>query len=62
MKSDIIYDVTVDVLKNIYSRNDNISTIYVDFVINMHVLFEKLVEWSNNISNFIYLIKVYLTH
>lgn len=51
MKSDIIYDVTVDILKNIDTGNINISELYIDFVIKMHIFFEKLVEFSNNISN-----------
>ncbi len=57
MKSDLIHDVTVDILKNIDTGNINILDIYIDFVVKMHSFFEKLIEFSINISkNFLYFI------
>lgn len=50
MKSDLIHDVTVEILKNIDTGNINIRDIYIDFVIKMHLFFEELVEFSNKIS------------
>jgi len=50
MKSDLIHDVTVDILKNIDTGNINIAEIYIDFVVKMHSFFEKLIEFSINIS------------
>jgi len=54
MKSDLIHDVTVDILKNIDTGNINISDIYIDFVVKMHLFFEELVVFSNKISKKIY--------
>lgn len=51
MKSDLIHDITVDLLKNIDTGNINISEIYIDFVVKMHLFFEKLIEFSFEISN-----------
>lgn len=53
MKSDLIHDVTVDILKNIDIGNINIKDIYIDFVVKMHLFFEELVEFSNKISKFV---------
>ena len=50
MKSDLIHDVTVDILKSIDTGNINIADIYVNFVVKMHLFFEKLVEFSIKIS------------
>lgn len=50
MKSDLIHDVTVDILKNIDRGNINIKDIYIDFVVKMHMFFEELVEFSKKIS------------
>ena len=51
MKSDLIHDVTVDILKCIDTGNIDIKDIYIDFVVKMHLFFEELVEFSNKISN-----------
>jgi len=50
MKSDLIHDITVDLLKNIDTGNIIISEIYIDFVVKMHLFFEKLIEFSIEIS------------
>ncbi len=60
MKSDIIYDATVEILKNIDTGDVNISDLYVDFVIKMNFFFEKLVEFSKNISKLIHSEKLIL--
>lgn len=53
MKSDLIHDVTVDILKNIDTGNIDIADIYIDFVVKMHLFFEELVVFSNKISKLI---------
>jgi len=50
MKSDLIHDVTVDILKKIDLGDINIKDIYIDFVVKVHLFFEELVEFSNKIS------------
>lgn len=46
MKSELIHDITVDVLKKIDSGDIDIADIYIDFVVKMHVFLEKLTEFS----------------
>lgn len=50
MKSDIIHDIMVDILKKIDSGNIEIADVYIDFVISMHIFFEKLIEFAYNIG------------
>ncbi len=57
MKSDLVHDITVDLLKNIDIGNINIADVYIDFVLKMHLFFEKLIEFSFKISNYILKIK-----
>lgn len=50
MKSDLIHTIIVDILKRIDSGIIDISDIYVDFVIKMHIFLEKLSELAESLS------------
>lgn len=51
MKSELIHDITVDILKKIDSGNIDIADVYIDFVVKMHIFFEKLSEFSHLVGN-----------
>ena len=56
MKSDIIHDITVDVLKKIDSGDINIADDYIDYVVKMHIFLEKLTDFSYLVGMINYLI------
>ena len=53
MKSDIISDITVKLMKNIDSGNIQISDTYIDLVIKMHIFFQELINFAKKISKLI---------
>jgi hypothetical protein len=50
MKSDIISDITVKVMKQIDSGNIHISESYIDLIIKMHLFFKELISFAIKIS------------
>ena len=50
MKSDIISENTVKLMKQIDCGNLQISEIYVDLVIKMHLFFQELISFAQKIS------------
>ena len=58
MKSEIIHDITVDLLQKIDSGHIDIAEIYIDFVVKMHVFFEKLTDFSRLVGKYYFFVKL----
>jgi hypothetical protein len=50
MKSDIISDITVKLMKQIDSGNIQISDSYINLIIKMHLFFKELIGFAIKIS------------
>ena len=60
MKSDIISENTVKLMKLIDCGNLQISEVYVDLVIKIHIFFQELIKFSQKISKIFFKILTFL--
>ena len=59
MKSDLIFNVTLNIIKKIDTGNVDFSDMYIDFVIKMHNFLQELSDFSKLISMYKYLIFIF---
>jgi hypothetical protein len=60
MKSDLISEISVKLMKQIDSGNIYIIEAYIDLVIKIHIIFKELIEFAKKISKKFIFIFIFL--